>query len=75
MVTCLPSAGFGYRSLVAVVAGQTSETSNMSYAPATVVEITPKSEEEPRALDNFQPKPCKQTKLKNPTTHYQIYCN
>ena len=45
MVTCLPSAGFGYRSLVAVVAGQTSETSNMSYAPATVVEITPKSED------------------------------
>jgi hypothetical protein len=43
VVTCIPSAGFGYRSLLVVVAGQKSAVSNMSYAPATVVKISPTS--------------------------------
>ena len=42
-LTCVPSAGFGYRSLVVVVAGQKSALSNMSYAPATVSAIRPVS--------------------------------
>ena len=44
-VTCVPSAGYGYRSMVVVVAGQTSPLSNMSYAPAIVAGIHPKSED------------------------------
>ena len=44
-VTCVPTAGYGYRSLIVVVAGQKSPLSNMSYAPAVVDGIHPLSED------------------------------
>jgi hypothetical protein len=44
-ITCVPSPGFGYRSLIVVVSGQKSPVSNMSYAPAVVAGIHPISED------------------------------